>query len=108
MELCPNTVLCKKRLAEGFPEDFLRLTPYTVLITKRSGLHRGTAGPHRIDEAGLKNPEKNMKRKNVADKLVEAMREAAEIAAGRIEPAKVHHFPVPATPAPINPVKLSK
>jgi hypothetical protein len=49
-----------------------------------------------------------MKRKNVADEFVEAMREAAEIAAGRIEPAKVHHFPVPATPAPINPVKLSK
>jgi putative transcriptional regulator len=33
-----------------------------------------------------------MKRKNVADEFIEAMREAAEIFAGRAEPAAVHHF----------------
>jgi hypothetical protein len=49
-----------------------------------------------------------MKRKNVADEFMEAMREVAEIAAGRIEPAKVHHFPKPADPTPPTPAKLSK
>ena len=32
------------------------------------------------------------KRKNVADELVVAMREAAEIAEGNMKPAAVHHF----------------
>ena len=36
-----------------------------------------------------------MKRKNVADELVEAMREAAEIAEGNVKPAAVHQFPLP-------------
>jgi putative transcriptional regulator len=36
-----------------------------------------------------------MKRKNVANELVEAMREAAEIAEGKVQPAAVHHFPLP-------------
>jgi hypothetical protein len=36
-----------------------------------------------------------MKRKNVADELVEAMREAAAIAKGETEPAAVHKFPLP-------------
>jgi len=35
-----------------------------------------------------------MKRKDVADELVEAMREAAEIAEGNAEPAAVHHVPL--------------
>jgi putative transcriptional regulator len=36
-----------------------------------------------------------MKRKNVADELVAAMREAAEIAEGKAQPAAVHQFPLP-------------
>ena len=36
-----------------------------------------------------------MKRKNVADELVAAMREAAAIAKGEAEPAAVHQFPLP-------------
>lgn len=32
-------------------------------------------------------------RKNVADELVTAMREAAAIARGEAQPAKVHHYP---------------
>jgi putative transcriptional regulator len=36
-----------------------------------------------------------MKRKNVADELVAAMREAAAIAKGDAEPAAVHQFPLP-------------
>src|ERR1035437_4573124 len=36
-----------------------------------------------------------MKRKNVADELVVAMREAAAIAQGEAEPAAVHQFPLP-------------
>jgi putative transcriptional regulator len=36
-----------------------------------------------------------MKRKNVANELVEAMREAAEIAEGKAQPAAVHQFPLP-------------
>jgi len=36
-----------------------------------------------------------MKRKNVADELVEAMREAAAIAQGEAEPAAVHQFALP-------------
>jgi putative transcriptional regulator len=36
-----------------------------------------------------------MKRKNVADEVVEAMREAAEIAEGTAKPAAVHQFPLP-------------
>ena len=36
-----------------------------------------------------------MKRKNVADELVEAMREAAEIAEGKVKPAAVRKFPLP-------------
>jgi putative transcriptional regulator len=36
-----------------------------------------------------------MKRKNVADELVLAMREAASIANGEAEPAAVHQFPLP-------------
>ncbi|HWE83894.1 MAG TPA: hypothetical protein VG267_03050 [Terracidiphilus sp.] len=36
-----------------------------------------------------------MKRKNVADELVAAMREAAAIAQGEAEPAAVHHYPLP-------------
>ena len=35
-----------------------------------------------------------MKRKNVADELLAAMREAAEIAEGTVKPAAVHHFPL--------------
>jgi putative transcriptional regulator len=35
-----------------------------------------------------------MKRKNVADELVAAMREAAEIAEGNVKPAAVHQFPL--------------
>lgn len=36
-----------------------------------------------------------MKSKNVADELVEAMREAAAIAKGEAVPAATHHFPLP-------------
>ena len=36
-----------------------------------------------------------MKRKNVANELVDAMREAAEIAEGKAQPVAVHHFPLP-------------
>lgn len=36
-----------------------------------------------------------MKRKNVANELVEAMREAAAIAQGEAKPAATHHFPLP-------------
>jgi putative transcriptional regulator len=36
-----------------------------------------------------------MKRSNVANELVEAMREAAEIAEGKGQPAAVHQFPMP-------------
>jgi putative transcriptional regulator len=36
-----------------------------------------------------------MKRKNVAGELVEAMREAAEIAKGKARPAAVHPSPLP-------------
>jgi putative transcriptional regulator len=36
-----------------------------------------------------------MKRKNVADELVEAMREAASIAEGKSRPAGVHALPLP-------------
>jgi putative transcriptional regulator len=36
-----------------------------------------------------------MKRKNVANELVEAMREAAAIAEGKAEPAAVHRSPLP-------------
>ena len=35
-----------------------------------------------------------MKRNNVANEFVEAMREAAEIAEGKASPAAVHHFPL--------------
>ena len=35
-----------------------------------------------------------MKRKNVADELVAAMREAAEIAEGHVKPAAVYQFPL--------------
>ena len=35
-----------------------------------------------------------MKRKNVADELVVAMREAAAIAQGETKPAAVHQFPL--------------
>jgi putative transcriptional regulator len=36
-----------------------------------------------------------MKRKNVSNELVEAMREAAAIAKGEAKPAAVRHFPLP-------------
>lgn len=36
-----------------------------------------------------------MKRNNVADELVEAMREAVAIAEGRVQPTAVHRIPVP-------------
>jgi len=36
-----------------------------------------------------------MKRNNVADELVESMREAAAIAKGEAEPAATHQFPLP-------------
>lgn len=36
-----------------------------------------------------------MKRKNVADEVVEAMREAAGIALGEVKPAAMHQFPLP-------------
>ncbi len=36
-----------------------------------------------------------MKRKSVANELVEAVREAAAIAKGEAEPAATHHFPLP-------------
>jgi putative transcriptional regulator len=36
-----------------------------------------------------------MKRKNVAEEPLEAMREAAEIAEGKAQPAAVHHFSLP-------------
>jgi len=36
-----------------------------------------------------------MKRKDVGDELVEAMREAAAIAVGEAEPAAIHHFLLP-------------
>ncbi len=39
--------------------------------------------------------DRTMKRKNVADELVAAMREAAAIAKGETEPAAVHQFPLP-------------
>jgi putative transcriptional regulator len=35
-----------------------------------------------------------MKRKNVADEFVEAMREAAEISAGRAKPARIRQYPI--------------
>jgi putative transcriptional regulator len=52
-------------------------------------LDNGAAMPH--------NPvqDQTMKRKNVADELVEAMREAAAIAQGKAEPTAVHKFPLP-------------
>ena len=47
-------------------------------------------------ESGSKSTEgQTMKRTNVADELVEAMREAAAIAQGEAEPAAVHKFPLP-------------
>lgn len=36
-----------------------------------------------------------MKRKNIANELVEAMREAAAIAEGKAKPATVHQVPLP-------------
>jgi putative transcriptional regulator len=36
-----------------------------------------------------------MKRKNIADELVEAMREASQISLGAAEPAAIHRFPLP-------------
>jgi putative transcriptional regulator len=36
-----------------------------------------------------------MKRNNVSNELVEAMREAAAIAQGEAAPAATHHFPLP-------------
>ena len=36
-----------------------------------------------------------MKRKNVANEFVAAMREAAAIAQGAVEPAAVHSYPLP-------------
>jgi hypothetical protein len=36
-----------------------------------------------------------MKRNDVTNELVEAMREAAEIAEGKAQPAAVHQFPIP-------------
>lgn len=35
-----------------------------------------------------------MKRKNIANELIESLREAAEIAEGRRSPAAVHHIPL--------------
>jgi putative transcriptional regulator len=35
-----------------------------------------------------------MKRKNVADELVQGMREALAIARGELKPAAVHHIPI--------------
>jgi putative transcriptional regulator len=35
-----------------------------------------------------------MKRKDVTEEVLEAMREAAEIAEGNVKPAAVHHFPL--------------
>ena len=77
-------------------------------MTKRIGLHLGSVGISHIPRGKRWSKAKNMKRKNVADEFMEAMREVAEIAAGRIEPAKVHHFPKPADPTPPTPAKLSK
>src|SRR5579863_9620004 len=39
--------------------------------------------------------DQTMKRKNVAEDLVAAMREAAAISQGKAEPAAVHHYPLP-------------
>jgi putative transcriptional regulator len=39
--------------------------------------------------------DQTMKRKNVADELVEAMREASAIALGKAKPAATHQFPLP-------------
>jgi putative transcriptional regulator len=36
-----------------------------------------------------------MKRKNVTEEVLDAMREAAEIAEGKAKPAAVHQFPLP-------------
>jgi putative transcriptional regulator len=36
-----------------------------------------------------------VKRKDVTEELLEAMREAAEIAEGTVQPTAVHHFPLP-------------
>ncbi|MGA9070654.1 MAG: helix-turn-helix domain-containing protein, partial [Terracidiphilus sp.] len=36
-----------------------------------------------------------MKRNDITDEVLEAMREAAEIAEGNAMPAAVHHFPLP-------------
>jgi putative transcriptional regulator len=36
-----------------------------------------------------------MKRKDVTGEVLEAMREAVEIAEGKANPAAVHHFPLP-------------
>ena len=36
-----------------------------------------------------------MKQKNVANEIIEAMREAASIAMGETKPAAVHEFPLP-------------
>jgi putative transcriptional regulator len=36
-----------------------------------------------------------MKRNNIADELVESMREAAAVAQGEARPAVEHHFPLP-------------
>ena len=77
-------------------------------MTKRIGLHLGSVGISHIPRGKRWSKAKNMKRKNVADELMEAMREVVEIAAGRVAPAKVHHFSKPVAPPPLAPVKLSQ
>jgi putative transcriptional regulator len=48
-----------------------------------------------------------MKRKNVSDELVEAMREAAAIARGELEPAAVHRFAVRALEVDVRAVRTA-
>jgi len=53
------------------------------------------------DKAGCKvHAPSNTGRTNVANELLDAMREAAEIAEGKTEPAAVHRFPSNRKPHP--------
>ncbi|HKF49280.1 MAG TPA: hypothetical protein VKB38_18110 [Terracidiphilus sp.] len=44
-----------------------------------------------------------MKRKNIAEELIQAMREAVAVAEGKLQPAKVHRIPIPPKPTAPSP-----
>lgn len=48
-----------------------------------------------------------MKRKNIADELVDAMREVAAIAEGKASPAAVHHIPTLPAEIDVRAIRLS-